>query len=69
MTNPFAPPASRVKDFTTSRGSPFKAVIVGLVVDFGGTTIAGVLLTIDYGIVLGSSGASADQLGTVRNAA
>lgn len=62
MTNPFEPPAARVDDLTIDRGSPFKAIIVALIVDFGGTTIAGILLTMAYGAALALSGATPDQV-------
>jgi hypothetical protein len=56
MTNPFTPPSARVSDGPPEKGSPYKAVLFGLLVDWGGTLVAGVVLSILYGAMLASSG-------------
>lgn len=59
--NPYTPPEARVKD-EPSPGSPIKAVLVGLAVDIGGSIAAGVVLTLVYGILLGSAGATPEEI-------
>lgn len=47
MTNPFTPPKAPVEDpRETRKASPFKAVLLGLAVDIGGTLLVSVALGI-----------------------
>lgn len=55
MTNPFTPPSARVSDGPPEKGSPYKAVLFGLLVDWGGTLAAGVVLSVIYAATLAAS--------------
>lgn len=61
--NPYAPPGAAVTDPPAKPASAFKAVAFGLGVDIGGTLLGGIVLALVYGIVLGASGADAEQIG------
>jgi uncharacterized membrane protein len=60
--NPYAPPEATVKDLPAKAGSAFKAVAFGLGADIGGTFVAGIALALIYGVVLGASGASTEEI-------
>ena len=62
MTNPYRAPEAVVKDQDRPRGSPLKAVTLGVLADIVGTTAASVLLSFVYGIVLAAGGASAEEI-------
>ena len=62
MNNPFTPPSARVTDGTAHEGSPVKAVLLGVLVDIGGSVATGIILAIIYGASLASSGATAEQI-------
>ena len=62
MTNPYRPPEAVVKDQDRPRGSPLKAVTLGVLADIVGTTAASVILSFIYGIVLAAGGASAYEI-------
>lgn len=62
MTNPYRPPEAVVRDQDRPRGSPLKAVTLGVLADIVGTAAASVLLSFIYGIVLAAGGASADEI-------
>jgi hypothetical protein len=61
--NPYAPPGAAVADPPAKPSSALKAVAFGLGVDIGGTLLGGIVLALIYGIVLGTSGADAEQIG------
>jgi len=60
--NPYQPPEAPVADRDERFGSSVKAILVGLAVDIGGTIVAGTVLAIAWGIMLGSSGASGEEI-------
>jgi hypothetical protein len=60
--NPYAPPAAAVEDLARRRGSPVKAVLYGVLVDIGGSIVAGLVIVIVYSIALASAGASAEDI-------
>lgn len=62
MTNPYRPPEAVVKDQDRPRGSPLKAVSLGVLADIVGTAAASVLLSFIYGIVLATGGASVEEI-------
>ena len=62
MTNPYRPPEAVVRDQDRPRGSPLKAVTLGVLADIVGTAAASVLLSFIYGIVLAAGGASAEEI-------
>jgi hypothetical protein len=60
--NPYAPPQASLKDAPPAAGSAVKAVTLGLLADIGGTVAASIVLMVIYGIVLGASGASVEEI-------
>ena len=60
--NPYSAPKARVASRDPGPGSPYKAVAIGLAVDVGGSTVAGVALSLLYSIVLGAMGTSAAEI-------
>jgi ABC-type Na+ efflux pump permease subunit len=60
--NPYEPPAAAVKDVEERTGSPVKAVLYGVLVDIGGSIVAGVAFVFLYSIGLAASGASAEDV-------
>lgn len=48
--NPYAAPGAKLADGPPPKGSPYKAVGLGLATDFGGTIALSVLLTFIWGI-------------------
>ena len=60
--NPYAPPGAAVQDLPAKPGSAFKAVSLGLLADIGGTVAGGMVLMVVYGIVLGATGSSAEEI-------
>lgn len=67
MSDPFTPPSARVADRPPEKGSPLKAVLLGLAVDWGGTFLTGLVLSIVYAVTLASSGATPEQIGAAMN--
>ena len=59
--DPFKPPASNVDVPDTRRGSPLKAVVIGAVVDFGGTMVASVVFFMLFGVYLAATGTPPDR--------
>lgn len=43
-------------------GSPLRAVLLGLLVDLGGTTLVGILFVLGYAVWLGASGLPAEEV-------
>jgi hypothetical protein len=62
--NPYQPPEAPVVGTPGDDrfGSPVKAILIGLVVDIGGSIVGGTILAIAWGILLGAGGASGDQI-------
>ena len=61
-TNPFKPPSADVDIPDTRRGSPVRALVLGVVVDFAGTMVASTVFFLLIGAYLASSGTPADQV-------
>jgi hypothetical protein len=61
-SNRYEPPRAPVKVRSREPGSIPKAVVVGAVIDIGGTTLAGILFGVLYYIVLSSQGQSEAQI-------
>ena len=64
MDENYKPPATPVEDAPRPPGSPFVAVLVGFVVDVGGTLLAGILFTFVFAILRASQGGSAADVET-----
>ena len=62
MTSPYQPPRASVADIERAPGSPIKGVIYGVLVDVGGSVLMGILLTVLYGVMLATSGASTEEI-------
>lgn len=59
--SPYAPPSATVATAEQQRGSPWKAVVLGLLTDIGGSIIASVVIGIAYAALLASSGMAQDD--------
>ena len=57
----YQPPTSEIKTQFVRSGSILKGVLIGLLVDFGGSTLLGMLFGIGYYLMLTSHGASDEQ--------
>jgi hypothetical protein len=64
VENPYNPPAAAVRDPPRPPRSPVVAVLAGLAVDIGGTTLAGIVLGIVYAATLAARGMDPGQIGT-----
>lgn len=61
--NPYAAPAATGQPASLSGpGSPVRAVLLGLLVDLGGTMLVGILFVIGYAMLLGASGLPAGEI-------
>jgi hypothetical protein len=60
--NPYSAPAAKLADPAPRPGSPYKAVGLGLLTDFGGTFALSMLLTFVYGAMLAGSGVAQEDL-------
>ncbi len=63
MGNIYEPPKSDLGMQGEKKGSPVKAIILGLTVDIGGTILFGIIFGIVYGVYLGSNGMNAVEIG------
>ena len=67
--NPYGAPEAKLADPAPRPGSPYKAVGLGLLTDFGGTFALSMLLTFIYGVMLAGSGVAQEDLeAAIRNA-
>ena len=67
--NPYGAPEAKLADPAPRPGSPYKAVGLGLLTDFGGTIALSTLLTFLYGVTLAGSGVSPEDMeAAIRNA-
>jgi hypothetical protein len=62
VTNPYAAPASRIDAGRAVKGSAVKAIVVGALVDIGGSVAASILLMLAYGLVLAANGESFEAI-------
>jgi len=60
--NPYGAPQAKLADPAPRPGSPYKAVLLGLLTDFGGTIALSVLIALAYGIQLAAYGASPEEI-------
>jgi hypothetical protein len=56
--NRYQPPRARIDPRNREPGSISKAVAMGALIDIGGTTLGGILITIGYSLILGMQGSS-----------
>ena len=62
---PYAPPESAVQDVVEIRPRPITGVVMGTVVDLGGTIVAAIVFAIIYAIYLRSKGVAQEEIGTI----
>jgi hypothetical protein len=60
--NPYGAPQAKLADPAQRPGSPYKAVLLGLLADFGGTIVLSVLIVIAYGIQLAAYGMTPEEI-------
>ncbi len=60
--NPFSPPTSKVVVADRPQPRPIKAVIVGALIDIGGTLVVGTAVGVAFTVVLASRGLSVEQI-------
>lgn len=60
--NPYKPPAAALRDPPRPPRSPFVAILAGLGVDIGGTTLAGIVIGIVYSVILAARGQNPEQI-------
>lgn len=60
--NPYTPPEAVVADQAPLPGSPVKAIVLGMLVDIGGTVVVGSVFSIVYAIVLAQQGMNQEQV-------
>jgi len=63
--NPYTPPQAQLADSEPRPGSPVKAVVLGVVVDIGGTLVTSLMLGIAYGVSLAASGATQEEIAQI----
>jgi hypothetical protein len=67
--NPYRPPQAAIADQDRPRGSPVKGMALGILVDLGGTTLAGIVLVFGWAAWLAASGLDAAAIeATMREA-
>ena len=59
---PNRPSESNADNKKLKRGSPTKAIAIGVVVDLGGTIILGIILVMIYSVMLASEGLSPEEI-------
>jgi MFS family permease len=62
MTNPYSPPTADIANPREEPGSPIKAIVLGLMVDIGGTLISGLAFGFVYAVVLTVQGDSPEAV-------
>jgi hypothetical protein len=62
MSSPYTPPTAPVRDLEPRRGSPILGVVLGILVDLGGSLLAGLLLTVAYAATLAQDGVNEEQI-------
>ncbi len=60
--NPYAAPGAKVADPRPRPGSPYKAVVFGLLTDFGGTFAFAIALSIAYAMWLAATGTPPEEV-------
>ncbi|NJN40224.1 MAG: hypothetical protein HC807_04340, partial [Gammaproteobacteria bacterium] len=61
--NPYQPPGAPISgaDRVERFGSPVKAILFGLLIDIGGSIVAGTILAVAWGVLLGAGGVSGEE--------
>ena len=61
--DPFRPPATDVDAPDVQRGPAVKAIVLGALTDIGGSMLSGIIFSLLYGIYLGATGNSIEDMG------
>jgi hypothetical protein len=56
------PPEPDVEKKNFKKGSPVKAITIGVVVDIGGSLVLGIILVMIYSVLLASEGLSPEEI-------
>jgi hypothetical protein len=56
------PPEPDVEKMNFKKGSPVKAITIGVVVDIGGSLVLGIILVMIYSVLLASEGLSPEEI-------
>ena len=59
-TNPYTPPRSPLRENASARGAPWKAILLGVLTDIGGTLAASVVLSVLAALSMGDTAADPD---------
>ena len=68
-SDPFRPPETNVDRPDVQRGSAIKAVVLGALTDIGGSFLSGIVFYVLYGIYLGATGNSVEDMAAPFGAA
>lgn len=60
--NPYRPPGAAVRDVAAPAGAPVKAAVYGVLIDVGGSIVAGLILVTLFSALLAADGASMDEI-------
>jgi hypothetical protein len=60
--NPYGAPGAKLADPAQRPGSPYKAVGLGVLADFGGTFAVSIVVAFVYGVVLAGEGTSPEDI-------
>jgi hypothetical protein len=60
--SPYAAPAAKLSDPAPRPGSPYKAVGLGLLTDFGGTIAVSIVVAFVYSVVLAGAGTAPEDI-------
>lgn len=60
--NPYTAPEARLSDPAPRPGSPYKAVALGLLADFGGTVAVSIVMAFVYSVMLAGAGTAPEDI-------
>jgi len=69
VTNPYSAPGSRIDPVPAMKGSSVKAIVLGVLIDIGGSAAISILLMLAYGFIAAADGDSSEaitRLGELR---
>lgn len=67
--NPYRAPGANLADPAPRPGSPYQAVGLGLLTDFGGTLALSLIVALVYGVLLAASGATPEEAAAASKSA
>lgn len=60
--SPYSAPGAKLTDPAAKPGSPLKAIVLGLLVDIGGSVLSSAILLFLYGVTLAAQGMNAEEI-------